>query len=227
MSRCFHKSGAGQIPGSGSNPSYKPRPAALCPFDLFLCQFNMDPIITYSIFLGGLASLVPLLRFGAFVWRKGRPFFVLASRRLRYPLLIPRRYWMSMTWFECAILLLVLGGNLFALFYALPKTPAAFGRRSAVVAATNMVPLFLGGRTNLVADFLRVPLSTYYIFHHWIGRIAILQCILHSVIVLNRLGSIEKTPLARKVIMSGSLVSFHSLSDRIKITNNIRRPPRF
>lgn len=160
----------------------------------------------YSVCLGGLASLVPLLRLGAFLWCAGRPFFVLASRRVRYPLLIQRRYWMSITWFECAVLLIVLGGNLFALFYEFPETPASFGRRAAVVAAINMVPLFLGGRTNLVADSLRIPLSTYYIFHHWIGRIAILQCMVHSALVLNRLGSIEKTALARNVIMTGSLV---------------------
>lgn len=174
---------------------------------IHLPTVDMDPITTYSVFLGGLASLVPLLRLGTFVWHRGRPFFVLVSRRVRYPLLIQRRYWMSMTWFECAILLVVLGGNLFALFYAVPEAPVSFGRRAAVVATINMVPLFLGGRTNLVVDFLRIPLSTYYIFHHWIGRIAIIQCMLHSAIVLNRLSSIEQTALAKNVIMSGSLVS--------------------
>lgn len=187
----------------------------------------MDPIITYWIFLGVLASSVPLLVLGAFLWHKWRPFFIRLSRHVRYRLFIRRRYWMSITWLEFAMLLLVLGANLFALLYAFPKTLVFFGRRSAVVAVSNMVPLFLGGRTNLLVDFLRVPLSTYYIFHHWIGRIAILQCMLHSAMVLSRLGSIEKTALATKVITSGSLVSPAQPPSPIRITDGARRLLRF
>ncbi|CAJ2505628.1 Uu.00g130220.m01.CDS01 [Anthostomella pinea] len=49
-----------------------------------------------------------------------------------------------------------------------------------------MAPLFLGGRTNPLADFLRVPLSTYYLCHHWVGRIAILEGLIHAAFSLRR-----------------------------------------
>lgn len=49
------------------------------------------------------------------------------------------------------------------------------------LAIINMVPLFLGGRTNIGADFLGVSLSIYQLTHHWLGRVVVLQSVLHCV----------------------------------------------
>jgi len=169
----------------------------------------MDSMITYySFFLGALVSLVPLLRAGAFFGRHARPWVILLWHWARYSLLIRRRrFWMSITWLEGVGISLLFAVNLFALFYSFSSTElVSFGRRAAVVSVINMVALFLGGRTNPLMDLLGIPLSTYYVFHHWMGRIVVLGCAIHSILALGRLGSIEKTPLVKSVILSGSLV---------------------
>jgi len=51
--------------------------------------------------------------------------------------------------------------------------------RSGTMAAVNLIPLFLGGRTNTLANFMGISLHTYYIAHHWIGTVVVLQSLLH------------------------------------------------
>jgi hypothetical protein len=51
--------------------------------------------------------------------------------------------------------------------------------RSGTMAAANLVPLFLGGRTNTLANFMGISLHTYYLAHHWIGRVVVVQSIIH------------------------------------------------
>ncbi|KAK4113067.1 hypothetical protein N656DRAFT_797609 [Canariomyces notabilis] len=55
-----------------------------------------------------------------------------------------------------------------------------------MLAVINAVPLFLGGRTNPLADFVGIPLSTYYIFHHFIGRVVFAEGVLHAALALRR-----------------------------------------
>lgn len=51
--------------------------------------------------------------------------------------------------------------------------------RLGTMTSINVIPLFLGSRTSLVADFLGFSLHTYYLTHHWIGRVVIIQNLLH------------------------------------------------
>lgn len=41
--------------------------------------------------------------------------------------------------------------------------------RSGSLASINMVPLFFGGRTSLLADWAGLSLHAYYTMHHWAG----------------------------------------------------------
>ncbi|KAH7175742.1 hypothetical protein EDB81DRAFT_939855 [Dactylonectria macrodidyma] len=54
------------------------------------------------------------------------------------------------------------------------------GRRAALAAALNLIPVILGGRTCHVADFLGLSLHFYYLLHHWLARIALLQTVVHA-----------------------------------------------
>lgn len=56
--------------------------------------------------------------------------------------------------------------------------------RSAFMASINIIPLFLGGRTNLLANYLGISIHTYYLAHHWIGRIVIFQSLLHVALAI-------------------------------------------
>ena len=47
--------------------------------------------------------------------------------------------------------------------------------RSGSLASINMVPLFVGGRTSLLADWAGVSLHAYYTMHHWAGWMVVAQ----------------------------------------------------
>ena len=53
-----------------------------------------------------------------------------------------------------------------------------------MAAVFNLMPMFLGGRINPFADSIGIPMSTYYLAHHWIGRVAIAEALIHSSLIL-------------------------------------------
>ena len=58
--------------------------------------------------------------------------------------------------------------------------------RTGVMASINMVPLFLGGRTNIMVDILGVSVHSYYLAHHWIGRVVVVQGLIHAGLVMSK-----------------------------------------
>ncbi|KAK4034603.1 hypothetical protein C8A01DRAFT_18612 [Parachaetomium inaequale] len=56
---------------------------------------------------------------------------------------------------------------------------------AALAASINLVPLLLGGRTSRVADVIGISRPAYYAAHHWIGRTAIVEGLVHAAIGLN------------------------------------------
>ena len=50
--------------------------------------------------------------------------------------------------------------------------------RLGTLALINVMPLMLG-RTNAFVDILRLNLSTYGIIHRWVGRVALIQGLVH------------------------------------------------
>lgn len=47
----------------------------------------------------------------------------------------------------------------------------------------NATPLFIGGRMNPLADFISILLSTYYNFHHFIGKVVVMEGDIHTTII--------------------------------------------
>ncbi|CZR64892.1 uncharacterized protein PAC_14792 [Phialocephala subalpina] len=60
------------------------------------------------------------------------------------------------------------------------------------MSSINMVPLFLGGRTSFIADRLGIPLHVYYLAHHWIGRMAVFEGILHTALAFTSLDAVDR-----------------------------------
>lgn len=53
--------------------------------------------------------------------------------------------------------------------------------RSGVLAVLNMVPLFiLAGRNNPLIPLLRISFDTYNLLHRWLGRIVVIESIVHT-----------------------------------------------
>lgn len=52
--------------------------------------------------------------------------------------------------------------------------------RSGTLAAVNMIPLFLfAGRNNPLISWLKISFDTYNLFHRWLGRLAVVEVIIH------------------------------------------------
>ena len=112
---------------------------------------------------------------------------------------------MSITRLEFGVIVLLLAANAATLVWPIPDI-LTLERRPATLAAINAVSLFLGGRTNPPTHLVGIPLSIYYLFHYWIGRITIIEGLLHASFALYRLRSTRRTPLVRSVEVSGYIV---------------------
>ncbi|KAF2727578.1 hypothetical protein EJ04DRAFT_594415 [Polyplosphaeria fusca] len=57
-----------------------------------------------------------------------------------------------------------------------------FAKRCGTLFLINLVPLYLGGRSSIIVDrILRVPCSQYLLLHKWLGRICVIQGIVHGI----------------------------------------------
>jgi hypothetical protein len=55
--------------------------------------------------------------------------------------------------------------------------------RLARLFAINLTVLFVGGRSSFVIDrVLRWPMAEYYLFHRWVGRISLIEALVHGVL---------------------------------------------
>lgn len=54
--------------------------------------------------------------------------------------------------------------------------------RSGTLSAVNMVPLIvLAGRNNPLIGMLKVSFDTYNLFHRWVGRMVVLEAVIHTI----------------------------------------------
>ncbi len=51
---------------------------------------------------------------------------------------------------------------------------------AAMLAVINAILLYLGGCTSPLADFIGIPLSTYYVFHYFIGRVVVVEGVIYA-----------------------------------------------
>lgn len=60
-----------------------------------------------------------------------------------------------------------------------------FSTRTSLLACINLVPLFSGGRTSLIVDrVLGIRKSRHDLFHKWLGRIFVVEGIIHGSIIM-------------------------------------------
>jgi predicted ferric reductase len=101
-----------------------------------------------------------------------------------FPSLIRRRRWTSVTRIDFILLAVYVAVNAFCSGFGIgsldERGTSALMRRSGLLSSVNMVLLFLGGRTNALIDAFDIPLHTYYLAHHWVGRLVVAQALLHA-----------------------------------------------
>ena len=90
--------------------------------------------------------------------------------------------------FHALLLLLLLGSNIgycCILDYRQSNKAALIAElrgRSGILATANMIPLILlAGRNNPAISLLKVSFDTYNLLHRWIGRIVVVEAIIHTI----------------------------------------------
>ena len=107
------------------------------------------------------------------------------SKYIGYALLTPRRNWGRVTRGEGLSIALYIILNGFSMGLGI-HTYNDLLIRASTMASINMVPLFFGGRTSIIAEFLGFSLHSYYLAHIWIGCVVILQSSIHVILVIGR-----------------------------------------
>ncbi|KUI65140.1 hypothetical protein VM1G_00669 [Cytospora mali] len=118
--------------------------------------------------------------FALIVFKKVKQYLYIAAEkvttRLAYRVVISRGLWsaISVTVLHIIALLAFIGINILLILLTLDN-----GLEE--ITMINLVPLFLGGRTNVVIDYLDISLHIYYFAHRWLGRIVVAQALIHTV----------------------------------------------
>ncbi|KAH8909446.1 hypothetical protein BR93DRAFT_956577 [Coniochaeta sp. PMI_546] len=143
----------------------------------------MDAFAYYSIGFSALWAVAVLPRFYGLFRRHIVPRFHSNIAKLRYQRIqgfTRLHFFNGYTGLELFLLLLYIGGNGAAV--AMQATRGATIASSTVLASTiNLIPLLLGGRTNRIADVIGVSRPSYYVAHYWMGRIAVVEALVHAV----------------------------------------------
>lgn len=166
-----------------------------------------DIINLYAISIAGIFAVL-LIRWAS---RFATPYVPYVRSwtlsHIIYPLLIPRRKWMSITYIEAALLGAYVIANGVCMGVKVYGTSDLM-LRSGMMASVNLIPLFLGGRTNLLANNFGIPLHSYYLAHHWVGRMAIMQSLLHAGLAISSQNWTFDGPTISRIVVSFHL--FHS-----------------
>jgi hypothetical protein len=172
----------------------------------------MDVSAVFGISLSGLFFVIFLCQSSASVSAsrlRGSIVFTFL-RLLGYPLLVKtHRAARNMTRYQALTITIywILNGLAMGLNI---QSFTQFRDRVGTLSAINAIPLFLG-RSNLLLTILGFSPGTLWISHHWIGRLSILQAVIHSSIAISQDQSISERfrafGLAAAVILVAIFVS--------------------
>jgi len=87
------------------------------------------------------------------------------------------------------------------------KSKVDIGNRAATMSIINLVPLLCGPRLLLMTEMLGISLRTSLGTHQWLGRTAIAEILLHTIISLTTIDSLKWT----RTSISGVVVHCHLL----------------
>lgn len=125
------------------------------------------------------------------------------------------------TRFDLLVLLAFLAGNILSMTLFI-GSKAEFISRSAMICTINLIPLALGARMNIIASRCGVKLSSYSRAHRWLGRVVIIESLVHTAVAL----SSQKPDLRKLEDIAGLVVStfFSARTGSLTISGCTHRP---
>ncbi len=151
----------------------------------------MDLVLVFAICIAVPFASLAIYQAGKIVGQQALRIYVsIIRKRLCYPLLITRpRGTTNVSILDGIWIIVYCVLNAVCLAFNITNL-TQLGSRSGLLFGINMIPLFLGGRTNLIADkLLRLHRARYELAHRWIGRMCFVQGTLHAVATFSLPGS--------------------------------------
>jgi len=150
-------------------------------------QAKMAIPLWYAIVSGCAIATWLLFHFGFWlikiVWMR-TSYFIL--KHLIYPHLFSRLPFIgAITRSETLMGILYVSGNILCVCITIPMGMASsseISARAATMSAINLIPLLCGPRLILMTELLGISLRAHFRFHKWVGRTAIAQVLLHTVL---------------------------------------------
>lgn len=145
----------------------------------------MEPVPIYSLAAGGIFLICLLYCTSAHIsrWIQDRTLFYLL-KYLVYPVII-RRTSLSNPFsrWHAALMIVYWSGTAICNLVGIRSVHQAASRAGAL-AALHLVPLLCTNRPAFVADLLGISVQTYMRLHTSFGFMALLQTLIHTVIVV-------------------------------------------
>ena len=148
---------------------------------------SMEITVVYVLTLGAIFGALVLYQTLKIINRQVQnlciPFIL---KHISYPLVLVRRRGTSnMSRLHLIYLTIYITANVLCSAIGVSNW-ASFGERVGHLAMVNIIPLCVGGRTNLIANLFHLPLSEYGLMHRWIGRVCVMEGITYGVVTLTQ-----------------------------------------
>jgi hypothetical protein len=131
----------------------------------------MDFIISCILFFALSLALTCLRRIHLTYYFLKYVFYRQIPRCLRGP--------STITGFEALLFLLFLGSNVLCVFIGFKDSSVI--KRMGIMSVINLVPLALGGHMNFIVSRCKIGPQSYERMHRWVGKVAIVQGLIHSI----------------------------------------------
>lgn len=147
----------------------------------------MELTVVYAISIGVIFGALGLYQSLKMISRPVQKLFIFfILKHLCYPLLLIRRRGTSnMSRLHGVYLTIYVAANVLCSAIGVSSWDL-FGQRVGHLAMVNIIPLCMGGRTNLIANLFHLQLREYGLMHRWIGRVCVLEGIAYGVVTLTR-----------------------------------------
>jgi hypothetical protein len=165
----------------------------------------MDITQCYAVALGGVVALFIIAKTFLTIFKYTRTYAKFYFLKYVYYPQIHKllRGSEKTTGFDVLLIVVFLVGNVLCTTIRVKDIHGLTGR-SGLMSIINLMPLSLGGHMNLIASRCGIRLGAYSRTHRWLGRVAIVEGLIHTVAAV----SLRKSDLRMPSDIAGLTVGY-------------------